>query len=106
MPGADLYLAFERLEPNSTLDSLGQVEGALKSGAKEFETSYSETLDKRKSLAYRRVLSAQIAQLVEQRIENPRVAGSIPALGTIFLSFFQKVRLQRQFCFLRPNAAR
>jgi hypothetical protein len=28
--------------------------------------------------------SAQIAQLVEQRIENPRVAGSIPALGTIF----------------------
>src|SRR5690606_1087991 len=26
---------------------------------------------------------AQIAQLVEQRIENPRVAGSIPALGTI-----------------------
>jgi hypothetical protein len=27
---------------------------------------------------------AQIAQLVEQRIENPRVAGSIPALGTIF----------------------
>jgi hypothetical protein len=29
---------------------------------------------------------AQIAQLVEQRIENPRVAGSIPALGTIFLA--------------------
>ena len=27
-------------------------------------------------------LGAQIAQLVEQRIENPRVAGSIPALGT------------------------
>ena len=26
---------------------------------------------------------AQIAQLVEQRTENPRVAGSIPALGTI-----------------------
>ena len=25
---------------------------------------------------------AQIAQLVEQWIENPRVAGSIPALGT------------------------
>ena len=25
--------------------------------------------------------SAQIAQLVEQRTENPRVAGSIPALG-------------------------
>ena len=28
--------------------------------------------------------NAQIAQLVEQRTENPRVAGSIPALG-IFL---------------------
>ena len=25
---------------------------------------------------------AQIAQLVEQRIENPRVGGSIPPLGT------------------------
>ena len=30
-------------------------------------------------------MKAQIAQLVEQRTENPRVAGSIPALGT-FLS--------------------
>ena len=29
---------------------------------------------------------AQIAQLVEQRTENPRVAGSIPALGTFLLS--------------------
>ena len=28
---------------------------------------------------------AQIAQLVEQRTENPRVAGSIPALGTFYL---------------------
>ena len=27
---------------------------------------------------------AQVAQSVEQRIENPRVAGSIPALGTTF----------------------
>ena len=30
---------------------------------------------------------AQIAQSVEQRTENPRVAGSIPALGTIVFSF-------------------
>jgi hypothetical protein len=30
--------------------------------------------------------SAQIAQLVEQRIENPRVRGSNPRLGTTFLS--------------------
>jgi hypothetical protein len=28
---------------------------------------------------------AQIAQLVEHAIENRSVAGSIPALGTIFL---------------------
>ena len=28
---------------------------------------------------------AQIAQLVEQRTENPRVAGSIPALGMMKL---------------------
>ena len=28
---------------------------------------------------------AQIAQLVEQRTENPCVAGSIPALGTFFM---------------------
>ena len=27
-------------------------------------------------------LQAQIAQLVEQRTENPRVTGSIPVLGT------------------------
>jgi hypothetical protein len=27
---------------------------------------------------------AQIAQLVEQRIENPRVGGSIPSLGTMY----------------------
>ena len=30
--------------------------------------------------------NGSVAQLVEQRIENPRVAGSIPALGTIFAS--------------------
>ena len=27
---------------------------------------------------------AQVAQLVEQGIENPRVGGSIPSLGTTF----------------------
>ena len=30
-------------------------------------------------------LRAQIAQLVEQRTENPRVVGSIPTLGTIIM---------------------
>ena len=32
---------------------------------------------------FQRCCVAQIAQSVEQRTENPRVAGSIPALGTI-----------------------
>ena len=48
-------------------------------------------LDRRKTHAINRLLSgvaktsaqAQIAQLVEQRIENPRVGGSNPPLGTI-----------------------
>ncbi len=31
----------------------------------------------------RRTRRAQVAQLVEQRTENPRVGGSIPPLGTI-----------------------
>ena len=30
----------------------------------------------------RTICKAQVAQLVEQRIENPRVGGSIPPLGT------------------------
>ena len=29
--------------------------------------------------------NAQIAQSVEQRTENPRVTGSIPVLGTLFI---------------------
>ena len=29
------------------------------------------------------ILCAQIAQLVEQRTENPRVTGSIPVLGSL-----------------------
>ena len=37
------------------------------------------------------MLFAQIAQLVEQRIENPRVGGSIPPLGTIILEALQVI---------------
>ena len=33
---------------------------------------------------------AQLAQLVEQRTENPRVLGSIPSLGIFFYPFFAK----------------
>ena len=35
-----------------------------------------------------KVTSGEIAQLVEQGTENPRVGGPIPSLATIFLSFF------------------
>ena len=50
---------------------------------------------------------AQIAQLVEQRTENPRVAGSIPALGItaeavwgIHLTFNQVVRGSNPRCLI------
>jgi hypothetical protein len=36
------------------------------------------------------LVTAQVAQLVEQRIENPRVAGSIPALGTKWVRLGQR----------------
>ena len=36
---------------------------------------------------FRELINAQIAQLVEQRTENPRVAGSIPALGIFYFIF-------------------
>jgi hypothetical protein len=45
-----------------------------------------------------RPLHAQVAQLVEQRIENPRVGGSIPPLGTIFVwpnaSLFEALKFE------------
>ena len=45
-----------------------------------------------------------VAQSVEQRTENPRVAGSIPALGTLIKHIFDiemglKIPLLRQECF-------
>jgi hypothetical protein len=38
---------------------------------------------------FREAWLAQVAQLVEQRIENPRVTGSIPVLGTIYIIRYQ-----------------
>ena len=35
------------------------------------------------------LLNAQIAQLVEQRTENPRVTGSIPVLGIIAVKLYK-----------------
>jgi hypothetical protein len=110
LPGVGIKVAFERSKLNSTLDSLGQVQSlqvfAAPKVIKEFETTLRERLDKRFSLAYRTAQCAQIAQLVEQRIENPRVAGSIPALGTIFPAYFHIVRLHKPFGFGHPKAAR
>ena len=40
---------------------------------------------------------AQIAQMVEQRTENPRVAGSIPALS-IFYCFSFYILFNSSFC--------
>ena len=39
---------------------------------------------------FKELANAQIAQLVEQRTENPRVAGSIPALGIFYFLFLLK----------------
>src|SRR5690606_26297007 len=43
--------------------------------------------------------SGQVAQLVEQGIENPRVGGSIPSLATIQTNAPQGVLLRGAFCF-------
>ena len=43
---------------------------------------YNFLFDEVVGLAYNAVLVGQLAQLVEQRIENPRVRGSIPRLAT------------------------
>lgn len=42
---------------------------------------------------------ATLAQLVEQGTENPRVAGSIPAGGTIFLQLAPIERVTSRFTF-------
>ena len=39
-------------------------------------------------------LDGKIAQLVEQRTENPRVLGSIPSLATTFLVFSKAITEQ------------
>jgi hypothetical protein len=39
--------------------------------------------DDRESIRYTAALDGQVAQLVEQRTENPRVRGSIPRLATM-----------------------
>ena len=41
--------------------------------------------------------NAQIAQLVEQRTENPRVTGSIPVLGIYFFAYECMFRTKHSF---------
>ena len=54
-----------------------------------------KALDRRKPFFYKAgrfcggiALGAQVAQLVEQRTENPRVGGSIPPLATIIQNVY------------------
>ena len=50
------------------------------------------------SLKYNFSIDGQVAQLVEQRIENPRVGGSIPSLATT-----NSNRLEGGFCLSTPR---
>lgn len=52
-------------------------------------------------MLYRALWCAEIAQSVEQRTENPCVAGSIPALGILLLLFYVDEKILAVFvnCF-------
>ncbi len=47
-----------------------------------------------RQLRHSKLISAKVAQSVEQGTENPRVGGSIPSLGTIF---FERLRMGSLF---------
>src|SRR5512139_547885 len=47
----------------------------------------------------REIQNGQVAQLVEQRIENPRVDGSIPPLATTFMQKRPPLGAAFLFCF-------
>ena len=74
-------------------------------------------MDNPRLLAYKRGLvlprlygwnagDAQVAQLVEQRTENPRVGGSTPSLGTICLSIAYRPFLQVNIMQVDANTLR
>ena len=42
--------------------------------------------------------TAQVAQSVEQRTENPRVGGSIPSLSTIYFKALREIAKAFNFC--------
>ncbi len=50
-----------------------------------------------------RALEGQLAQLVEQRIENPRVRGSIPRLATKDTSVKTPIHVVGVFAFTRAK---
>jgi hypothetical protein len=49
--------------------------------------SRAKTLNPKCFRLPRDIARAQVAQLVEQRTENPRVGGSIPPLGTMYFNY-------------------
>ena len=71
--------------PARTLPSQGRKEGSTPSGIATAECPARSTSGRYVLCATicRPELYGQVVQLVEQRIENPRVAGSLPALTTV-----------------------
>ena len=68
-----------RLHHTKLADSLGFGTAAVLDGGRGLGSNFG--LSAGRPLAGTR--RGQVAQLVEQRIENPRVDGSIPSLATI-----------------------
>ena len=62
---------------------IGDFDNLFTCADPDFCISVAQLLDKIEISRYKSCYVAQIAQSVEQGIENPCVAGSIPALGTI-----------------------
>ena len=69
---------------------VGKLQGQGRTRACPIRAMSAAALDSRADLFYKPVghfrARAQVAQLVEQRTENPRVGGSIPPLGTILFN--------------------
>jgi hypothetical protein len=63
---------------------------------RKFATNYEKVNDRHKSLLEKLFrIWGGVAQLVEQRTENPRVRGSIPFLATILKGFFHTYTILR-----------
>ena len=78
-----------RAAEDETRSDCAERQGQRQSGQAGSEPIYSALAFSRASLERPAAKPAQVAQLVEQRTENPRVGGSIPPLGTKFLPIDQ-----------------